>query len=666
MKKVLIAVCMGAMITGLAACGGGKKQELAGDFRWIIDTFDDIRILRYQVPGFEELPLDQKLFIYYMGEAALAGRDILFDQNCYVNLAVRRTLEDIYLHADADRTTAEWDEFEKYLKKVWFGNGIHHHHSGDKFVPGFSEEYFNTLVGDNIVEAHVRRAIFDPAYLPLRVNQAAGVDVLLESAMNYYCNVSQREAEDFYAQMSDPRDLTPPSWGLNSQLVKENGRLFERVWRVGGMYSPAIERIIGWLEKAAAVATPAQRAQLASLISYYRSGDLREFDRFSILWVEDTESNTDFINGFIETYGDPLGYKASWEAIVNFKNVEATQRTAIISDNAQWFEDNSPIDDRFKKDEVRGVSAKVITATMLGGDLYPATAIGINLPNADWIRRDHGSKSVTIQNITDAYAEAARGDGFNEEFVLRKEDRERINTWGRLAGNLLTDMHECLGHGSGQLAPGVRGDELRQYGAVLEEVRADLFALYFIADPKMKELGLIPTLDVAKAAYARYMMNGYMTQLVRIQPGKNVEQAHMRNRKLIAEWIFARGAADGVVERVVENGRTYIVVNDFERLRGMFGELLHEVQRIKSEGDFEAGQQLVERYAIQVDPVLHAEVLERYARLGIQPYQGFVNPEYHLVMENGEIVDVEIRYTESYVEQMLRYSRDYSFLPTVN
>ena len=679
MKKVLIATCMCAIIIGSPSCGQKEQAGKAPEFKWIADTFDDVKVLRYQVPGFDELPLEEKLFVYYMSEAALCGRDILFDQNCKYNLPIRRTLEAIYNAYTGDRKVQQWAEFEKYLKKVWFANGIHHHYSNDKFTPGFTEGYFDELITSlpsgtlpedygNPAEllARIKMVVFDPSVLPLRVNQAEGVDMLLTSAMNYYEGVTQREAEAFYQKMADPKDPEPPSYGLNSKLVKEDGELVERVWKVGGMYSPAIEKIVEWLEKAAAVANPTQKRIVESLIAYYRTGDLREFDRFNILWVQDTVSNTDFVNGFTETYGDPLGYKASWEAMVNFKNKEATKRTEIISANAQWFEDNSPIDNRFKKEEVKGVSAKVITAAMLGGDCYPPTPIGINLPNADWIRRDHGSKSVTIQNITDAYAEAAKGNGFAEEFVLRAEDRERMAKWGNLADNLHTDMHECLGHGSGKLAPGVRGDELKNYGSVLEEARADLFALYFMADPKMMELGLTPTLDVAWAEYAKYIMNGYMTQLTRIQPGKNVEQAHMRNRKLIAEWCYDNGQADNVIEKVTENGKTYIVVNDFNKLRNLFGRLLKEIQRIKSEGDLRAGRMLVETYGIKVAPALHAEVLERNARLGLQPYSGFINPEYLPVMENGQIVDVKINYPDNYAEQMLEYSKKYSYLPSQN
>ncbi len=668
MRKVLI--CMAIVLTAATSC---RKQIAAeGEFQWVVESFDDIRVLRYQVPGFEELSLDDKLFIYYMGEAALCGRDIIFDQNCRLNLPVRRTLEAIYTSYEGDKTSEQWLAFEKYLKKVWFANGIHHHYSEDKFMPEFTEEYFNELLAAVPVAAteqieDVRRAIFDPSFMAVKVNQTEGQDLLMTSAMNYYEGVSQAEAEAFYAAMGDPKDPTPPMYGLNSKLVKENGKLVEKVWKIGGMYSPALDNIVVWLEKAAAVANPVQKKTLEHLIAYYRSGDLREFDRFNVLWVEDTVSNTDFVNGFTESYGDPIGYKASWESVVNFKNTEATKRTEVISANAQWFEDHSPIDNAFKKEEVKGVSAKVITNAIIGGDCYPATPIGINLPNANWIRAQHGSKSVTIQNITDAYTEGAKGNGFAEEFVLRESDRELLKKWGSLADNLHTDMHECLGHGSGKLAPGVRGDELRNYSSVLEETRADLFALYFLGDPKMVELGLMETLDVAWAEYYKFMLNGLMTQLMRVQPGKNIEEAHMRDRALIANWCYEHGKADNVIEKIVENGKTYIVINDNEKLRALCGELLTEVQRIKSEGDYDACRALVEEYAIKVDPVLHAEVLERNERLGIPPYSGFVNPVYALVTdENGAPVDVTVSYTEGFTEQMLRYSHDYSFLPSKN
>ena len=647
--------------------------------KWIIDRFDDIRILRYEVPGFESLSLEEKQLIYYLNQAALCGRDIIYDQNGRYNLAVRRTLEAIYEHAETDRNTPEWKAFVKYLKKVWFANGVHHHYSNDKFTPEFSLDYFQSLIGatpENELPTDygtkqelindVTRIIFDKTYIPKRVDQSQGTDMLTASGMNYYEGVTQAEAEAFYADMANPADTEPISYGLNSKLVKKDGRLEEKVWRIGGMYSQAIEKIVGWLEKAAGVAQPIQKAIIEKLISYYKSGDLREFDEYSIMWVSDISSKVDFVNGFIEVYGDPLGYKASWESLVNFRNEEATKRTRIISENAQWFEDHSPIEDKYKKPEVKGVSAKVITAAILAGDCYPATPIGINLPNSDWIRKEYGSKSVTIENITDAYEAAAKGDGFREEFVLRAEDRERMDKYGSLADNLHTDLHECLGHGSGQLAPGTKGDELKNYGSVLEETRADLFALYYIADPKMIELGLIPSLDAAWAEYSKYIMNGMMTQLARIQAGKDVEQAHMRNRKLISEWCFKEGKADNVIEKRVVDGKTYVVVNDFGKLRELFGQLLREVQRIKSEGDYEAGKALVETYGIKVDPELHEEVLKRYAGLKIEPYSGFVNPRYVPVTDGDQIVDVKIFYDSEYTAQMLEYSRNYSFLPSRN
>lgn len=666
---------MTCAISALTSCG----DTAGADAPWIVDRFDDIKVIRYEVPGFDELPLREKELIYYLAEAAKSGRDILYDQNCRMNLPVRRTLEVVYENYTGDRTAAEWKALEKYLKKVWFANGIHHHYSNDKFRPEFTEGYLLDVIetipeerfGElNALRGDVCRAIFDPTLYPTRLNQTDGEDLLLTSSSNYYSGVNQAEAEAFYAGMAAAagNDPEPISYGLNSQLVKDpaTGALSERTWRVGGMYSPAIERVVYWLEKAESVAEGPQKENIAALISYYKSGDLKEFDRYNIGWVRDTVSNVDFVNGFIETYGDPLGYKASWEANVNFIDSTACHRTEVISSNAQWFEDHSPVNPAYRKKEVKGVSAKVITVAMLGGDCYPATPIGINLPNADWIRKEHGSKSVTIDNITYAYDRAAHGNGFEEEFVLRAEDRERMDRYGKLADDLHTDLHECLGHGSGQLAPGVTGTELRSYGSTLEEARADLFGLYYLGDPKMVELGLVPSFDVAKAGYANYILNGLMTQLARIEPGKNVEESHMRNRKLIAEWCYERGKSDNVIEWVKQDGKTYVVVNDFEKLRSLFGELLCEMQRIKSEGDYETGRDLVERYGVKVDPTLHAEVRERYAALGIEPYGGFVNPEYELVEQDGKIVDVKISYPNNYVEQMLGYSRDYSFLPNVN
>ena len=655
----------------LTSCGGASRSETP----WIVDRFDDIKVIRYEVPGFEQLPLEEKELIYYLAEATKCGRDILFDQNFKYNLAVRRTLETVYENYEGDRTTAEWKALEKYLKKVWFANGIHHHYSNDKFVPEFTEGYLLDVIetipeekfGElNPLRGEVCKAIFDASLYKTRLNQTAGEDLIATSSNNYYEGVTQAEVEKFYADMADPDDPEPISYGLNSKLVKEDGVVRERVWKIGGMYSPVIEKIVYWLEKAQAVAAEPQKSNIAALISYYKTGDLREFDRYNIGWVKDTVSNVDFVNGFIEDYGDPLGRKASWEGIVDFMDKEACHRTEVISENAQWFEDHSPVDPRYRKEKVKGVSAKVITVAMLGGDCYPATPIGINLPNADWIRKEYGSKSVTIDNITYAYDMAAHGNGFNEEFVLRADDRAVMDKYGKLADDLPTDLHECLGHGSGQLAPGVKGGELKSYSSTLEETRADLFGLYYLGDPKMVELGLVPSFDVAKAGYAKYILNGMMTQLARIEPGKNVEESHMRNRKLICEWCYERGKADNVIEMVRENGKTYVVVNDYEKLRGLFGDMLREIQRIKSEGDYEAGRALVERYAVQVDPELHKEVRDRYYALSIEPYGGFVNPEFELVEKDGEIVDVKISYPADYVKQMLGYSKNYSFLPNIN
>ena len=674
MKNRLRMASVPLLAARSCACSEGGSAEQP----WIVDRFDDIKVIRYEVPGFERLPLEQKELLYYLAEAAKCGRDILFDQNCAVNLPVRRTLEVIYDAYEGDRTTAEWKALEKYLKKVWFANGIHHHYSNDKFVPEFTEEYFLTVIetipeerfGElNALRGDVCRAIFDPTLYPTKLNQRAGDDLLLTSSSNYYDGVTQAEAEAFYAAMAaaDAGNPEPVSYGLNSQLTKnEAGELIERTWCLDGMYGPAIERIVYWLEKAARVAAEPQRSNIEALVSYYRTGDLKEFDRYNIGWVRDTVSNVDFVNGFIEDYGDPLGRKASWEASVNFRDSAACRRTELISANAQWFEDHSPVDAAYRKPVVKGVSAKVITVAMLGGDCYPATPIGINLPNADWIRKEYGSKSVTIDNITYAYDKAAHGNGFNEEFVLRPEDRDRIERYGKLADDLHTDLHECLGHGSGQLAPGVSATALRSYSSTLEEARADLFGLYYIGDPKLVELGLVPSFEVAQAGYADYILNGLMTQLARIEPGKDVEEAHMRNRKLIAEWCYEHGKADNVIEWVEQNGKRYLVVNDFERLRALFGELLCEVQRIKSEGDYEAGKALVEQYAVKIDPALHREVLDRYAALHIEPYGGFVNPAYEPVYADGRLVDVKITYPNDYAGQMMHYSKNYSFLPNKN
>ena len=650
------------------------------EFSYIVDQFADLQILRYQVPGFANLSLRQKQLLYHLSEAALMGRDILFDQNGRYNLVIRRTLEAVYLYGKVDKSSADYQAFEVYLKRVWFANGIHHHYGEDKFIPGFSEAFFDAAVrsvdtsllplkaGETVdaLLARLKPVIFDPSVMPKRTVQSGDTDWIQASANNYYGeDVTQAEVEVFYGKMKTEGDSRCPlSYGLNSRLEKENGQLVERVWKVGGLYSEAIERIVAELEKATAFAeNEKQRQIIATLIDYYRTGDLRTFDAYSILWVEDTDSQVDFVNGFIETYGDALGLKASWESTVNFRNEEATRRTQIISENAQWFEDHSPVDKRFKKERVKGVSAKVITVTMLGGDCYPSTPIGINLPNADWIRRDHGSKSVTIENIMEAYDKASQGSGFTDEFVWSDEERNRIKTYGFLTDMLHTDLHECLGHGSGQLLPGTDPDALKAYASTLEEARADLFGLYYLADPKMQELGLVPDGEAFKAEYYKYMMNGLLTQLVRIEEGKDVEEAHMRNRQLIARWVFEQGAADKVVELKKREGKTFVVIHDYQQLRVLFGKLLAEVQRIKSEGDYEAGRSLVENYGVKIDPVLHHEIRERYVRLHLSPYKGFVNPVMREVKDNsGHVTDITLDYTEGYAEQMLRYSRDYSYL----
>lgn len=680
-NHLIISVATAAVL--LTGCSGTKKTTAQADkFDYTVEQFADLQILRYRVPGFEDLSLKQKELVYYLTEAALEGRDILFDQNGKYNLRIRRMLEVIYTNYKGDKNSIDFKNMETYLKRVWFSNGIHHHYGSEKFVPGFSQDFLKQAVLDvdpallPLAEGQTAEqlceeifpVIFDPTIMPKRVNQADGEDLVLTSACNYYDGVTQAEAEAFYAKMKDPKDETPVSYGLNSRLVKENGKIQEKVWKVGGLYTQALEKIVYWLKKAEGVAEDdAQKAAISKLIEFYETGDLKTFDEYAILWVKDLNSRIDVVNGFTESYGDPLGMKASWESLVNFKDLVATQRTEIISSNAQWFEDHSPVEAQFKKSEVKGVSAKVITAAILAGDLYPATAIGINLPNANWIRAHHGSKSVTIGNITDAYNKAAHGNGFNEEFVYSDAERELIDQYSDLTDELHTDLHECLGHGSGKLLPGVDPDALKAYGSTIEEARADLFGLYYVADPKLIELGLLSSDEAYKAQYYTYLMNGLMTQLVRIQPGNTVEEAHMRNRQLIARWVFEKGAADKVVELVKKDGKTYVVVNDYEKVRQLFGELLAEIQRIKSTGDFAAARALVEDYAVKVDPVLHAEVLERYKKLNLAPYKGFVNPKYEAVTDaNGTITDVKVSYDEGYAEQMLRYSKDYSPLPSVN
>ena len=681
MKKRLIQFTM--MATMLTACGTQPQAPVADDFKYADEQFADLQMLRYKVEGFEDLTLKQKELVYYLSEAALEGRDILFDQNGKYNLTIRKMLETVYTDFKGDKADDNFKGMETYLKRVWFSNGIHHHYGSEKFIPNFSPEFFRAALktvdatklpladGQTVDQLcdEIFPVIFDPAIMPKRVNQADGEDLILTSACNYYGGgITQKEAEDFYAKMKAPNDPQPIMFGMNSRLVKENGKIQEKTWKVGGLYTEAIERIVYWLDKAKAVAeNDQQKAVIEKLIQFYNDGDLKTFDAYAIEWVKDLDSRIDFVNCFTESYGDPLGMKASWESIVNFKDMEATKRTETISANAQWFEDNSPVDARFKKETVKGVSAKVITAAILGGDLYPSTAIGINLPNSNWIRSAHGSKSVTIGNLTDAYSKAARGNGFSQEFVISPAEIKLMETYGDITDNLHTDLHECLGHGSGKLLPGLDPDTLKAYGSTIEEARADLFGLYYLADDKLVELGLTPDAEAYKAQYYSYMMNGLMTQLVRIELGNNIEEAHMRNRALIARWALEKGAAEKVVKFVKKDGKTYVQVNDYKKLRDLFGQLLAEIQRIKSEGDFNAARELVENYAVKIDPPLHAEILDRYKKLNLAPYKGFINPVYTAVKDaEGNITDVTIDYTEGYAEQMLRYSNEYANLPDRN
>lgn len=677
--KVMIIT---AMMTGATV-----NAAAADNFNYVDERFADLQMLRYRVDGFEELNLKQKTFIYYLQEAALWGRDILWDQNCKYNLRVRRVLEEVYKAESRVRTGNESDKdefnaFETYLKRVWFSNGIHHHYACDKFVPGFSSSWFMRRVHDcadsfkdvqgglDALLQEVCDAIFNPNILQKRINLAEGVDLIKTSASNYYEGVTQAEAEAFYEKQKAEGDaLHPVMYGMNSRLVKDaSGKIYEKKWTVNGLYGSAIKNIIDNLLIAREYAEDEKQKEVIDLlVKYYRTGDLKTFDDYSIAWAQNTEPIIDFVNGFIECYGDPLGLKCSWESLVNFKDLVATKRTETLSNNAQWFEDHSPVDKAFKKEKVKGVSAKVINAALLAGDLYPSTAIGINLPNSNWIRREHGSKSVTIGNITYAYNQAAKGNGMRNEFVLSDTDKELLEKYADVCDDLHTDLHECLGHGSGKLLDGVDPDSLKAYGSTIEEARADLFALYYLPDAKLVELGLIPSLDAYKAGYYAQMQNGLMTQLVRIQPGKNLEEAHMRNRALIAHWAFEHGKADNVCELLKVNGKTYLRINDYQKLRVLFGKLLSEIQRIKSTGDYKGAQALVEEYGVKVDPVLHKEVLERYAKLNIAPYKGFINPKYTAVKDkNGKITDVKVSYSEGYAEQMLRYSTKYSALPLVN
>ncbi len=679
MKTLLLTMAMATTTAAVA-----QEQPAADTFKYTDEKFADIQMLRYKVEGFDKLTLKEKTFIYYLQEAALEGRDILFDQNGRYNLRIRALLEAVYTGYQGDRKGKFYQALSEYLKRVWFSSGIHHHYGCEKFAPGFSQDDLRAalkqlptdklpLTDGQDVDAMCEElfpVMFDPTVMPMRVNQKDGDDLIKTSACNYYApGITQDEAETFYAQRKAADDPRPIMTGMNSRLQHDDyGQLTERVWRVGGMYTQAIERIVDNLLKARPFAdTPAQQKVIDLLVETYRTGDLRTFDDYSIHWLKDTESLVDFTNYFTESYGDPLGMKASWESIVNFKDLAATERTQKLSANAQWFEDHSPVAPQFKKEKVKGVSAKVITAAILGGDLYPSTAIGINLPNSDWVRREYGSKSVTIGNLTDAYNKAAHGSGMDKEFVIDDATRQLINTYGDVCDDLHTDLHECLGHGSGKLLPSTDPDSLKAYGSTIEEARADLFGLYYVADQKLVDLGLTPNLEAYKSQYYTYMMNGLMTQLVRIKPGNQIEEAHMRNRALIARWAYEQGKADKVVELVKKKGKTYVRINDYAKLRELFGRLLAEIQRVKSEGDYEGARKLVEDYGVKIDPELHKEILARYEKLHLSPYKGFINPVYHAVRDaEGNITDVTLDYSESYDQQMLRYSRDYATLPLVN
>jgi dipeptidyl-peptidase III len=679
------ALILMTMTTIMVACSSGRQNEETketGEFRWITEQFADAKIIRYQVPGFESLSLRQKELIYYLSQAALCGRDITYDQNCKYNLLVRKTLEAIYRGYQGDRNDAAFGKFVVYLKRVWFCNGIHHHYSTDKFLPEITADYFATLIRgtrdaglpfkpgqstDDFI-AGITPVIFDPRVAPKRVSLDPGIDMVTASASNFYSGVTQKEAEDFYSSMKKNAKKnngdTLVAFGLNSRLVKENGKIVEQPWKVGGLYSPALEKIIGWLEKAATVAeTNEQKTGIETLIGYYRTGSLKTWDDYNILWVKETGALVDYVNGFIEVYGDPLAIKATWESMVNFKDPEATKRTEILSGKAQYFEDNSPVDPKFRKKEVKGVSAKVITVAQLGGDCDPTTPIGINLPNAQWIRKEYGSKSVTMDNITYAYDQAALGNGFMEEFAGSKEEVENAKKYGYLAGSLTTDLHECLGHGSGQMMAGVTPESLKNYHSTIEESRADLFALYYIMDPELEKLGLVPTMDVGKTEYDNYIRNGLMTQLVRVQPGKNIEESHMRDRSLIAHWVYEKGKDKQIVEKFLKDGKTYFRINDYKGLRTLFGQLLKEIQRITSEGDYRGAQAIVENYGVKVDRDLHEEVLSRYKKLNIAPYSGFINPVFIVEKKGDSVTDIRITYPEDFAEQMMLYSENFSFLP---
>jgi dipeptidyl-peptidase-3 len=672
------------MMLTVSSCRNQKKQnsEVKNDFIYFVDQFEDMRVLKYQLPGFELLSLQQKKLIYYLSEAALCGRDILWSQNFKYNLKIRKTFEAIIESYKADKESADYKAFLVYAKRTFFANGIHHHYSNDKLKPGFSESFLSELIKgsdpallpldknetpEKLIEL-LKPVIFDSNLYAKKIEQKAGADLVTESATNLYEDVDQKEVEAFYKGKTDPKDPHPVSTGLNSRVVKKDGKILEEVYKSGGLYGQAIDKIVLWLEKAQSVAeTDTQKKEIGLLIDYYKSGDLKKWDDYNVVWANDTDPFVDYNNGFIETYGDPLGMKATWEAIVNYKDIEATKRTEIISANAQWFEDHSPIQPQYKKETVTGIAAKVINIAMLGGDCYPAAPLGINLPNADWIRKEVGSKSVTLANITKSYDEASKGSGFLDEFAADKAEVERSKKFGSLADALHTDLHECVGHGSGKLAAGTDPAALKNYSSALEEARADLFALYFLMDNKIYELGLLPDLEAAKAEYDGFIRNGLLTQMVRIKPGKEIEEAHMRDRAAISNWVYERGKTDNVIEKFQRNGKSYVRINDYKKLQALFGELLKEIQRIKSEGDFEAGKNLIENFGIKVEDTLHRELLERYERLHLAPYTGFVNPNLVTILDNnGEITDVKVEYVDDYLSQMMYYGKKYSFLPADN
>ena len=670
MKGFLKMTALTALTAAAVSCGNNAGSQQDKNFKYLIDEFADLKIMRYQIPGWDDLTLQQKEYVYHLGEAAKYGRDILWDQHCKANLPIRHAIENILENYQGDRDSRDFQDFTIYAKRVFFSNGIHHHYAEDKFFPDCPKEYFASLMDavgiDGAEASELLEIIYNPDIYPQRKSNSSDGDIVALSAVNFYENVTRDEVEKYYHELQDPNDPEPVSYGLNTKVVKgSDGVVREEAWKIGGIYSAALEKIVAELEKAAAVAeNDLQKQYIATLIEYYRTGDLRLWDKYNIEWVQDTLGTVDFVNGFVEDYTDPLGRKGSWEGLVNIKDHEASERTEILSENAQWFEDNSPVDPRFKKETVKGITAKVINATTLSGDCYPSTPIGINLPNADWIRKEHGSKSVTIANITHAYDFAAQESPKStlNEFAWDEAEIAAAKKYLSLTDEIHTDLHECLGHGSGQILPGVSPNALKEYSSTLEETRADLFGLYYIADPKLVELGILPDMEAYKAQYANYIRNGMMVQFSRVELGRKNTEAHMQNRKLIAEWCYEQGKADNVIEKKVRDGKTYFVVNDYEALRGLFGKLLAEIQRIKSEGDYKAGKALVETYAVNIDPALHKEVKERYDALGLKPYGGFVNPEIVPVTKGGKVVDYRVEYPDDYLGQMLEYGRKYATL----